>query len=391
MQSIPSVRLASPTPKSAPGQVSRWAWWRVVFTLWTLVGLFTVGELCLSRLVRGRPMPTWQNLLIPQTNVWLWVLLTPSIFWFARRLPLERGAWRLNAALHLLLGLVYAAISSGFDYGMATVLEGEGAFTFLQAYSFAAFINVQGYFVTMLIAQGLQYYEQLHERQLRASELESQLWQTRLQALEMQLRPHFFFNSLHSVASLIRAGESREAVRMIGGIGDLMRAVLRRDGAQEVPLRQELELVEQYLAIERIRFQDRLEVRVEAEPETLDARVPHFILQPLVENAIRHGIEASEGRGRVELSVSRDGGALRLRVRDTGAGPTAKQLAEGGRGVGLANTRARLQHLYGGDYRFELGHAEGGGALVKVDLPFLVSAPRPPAEPEPRPLKESLS
>ncbi|QSQ27690.1 sensor histidine kinase [Pyxidicoccus parkwayensis] len=364
MESAPLARMA------APPQPSRWAWWRVVFTLWTLVGTFTVVEGCVSRLLRGRPLAPWRDLIIPQTNVWLWALLTPSIFWLARRLPLERGAWKRNAALHVLLGLGYAAVSSGFDSLLAFVLGVTDDFTFFQAYSFAAFINVQGYFVTMFIAQGLRYHEQLHERRLRASELESQLWQTRLQALEMQLRPHFFFNSLHSVASLIRAGSSKEAVRMIGGIGDLMRAVLRRDGAQEVPLRQELELVEQYLAIERIRFQDRLEVRLDVEAEALDARVPHFILQPLVENAIRHGIEASEGRGRVELSISRAGDSLRLRVRDTGTGPTAKQLAEGGRGVGLSNTRARLQHLYGSNYRFELGHAEGGGALVSVDLPF---------------------
>jgi sensor histidine kinase YesM len=342
----------------------------VVFTLWTLVGTFTAAELCLTRLARDRPLPSWRELIIPQTNVWLWVLLTPSIFWLARRLPLERGAWKRNAALHVLLALGYAAVSSAFDSVVAYAVGATDDMPFLLAYSFAAFINVQGYFVTTLIAQGLRYYEQLHERRLRASELESQLLQTRLQALEMQLRPHFFFNSLHSVASLIRAGSSKEAVRMIGGIGDLMRAVLRRDGAQEVPLRQELELVEQYLAIERVRFQDRLEVRLDVDAETLDARVPHFILQPLVENAIRHGIEASEGHGRVELSVSRAGDALRMRVRDTGAGPTAKQLAEGGRGVGLTNTRARLQHLYGSNYRFELGHAEGGGALVSVDLPF---------------------
>lgn len=372
-----SQTVSVPAPK-----LSRQAW-GIIFAAWTLLGLINCGQFLLFTLVANRPPARFGDFSLTLVNMWLWALFTPSIFWFSWRLPLERGVWLRNVLLHVLLSLGYAVVSSSFDqlHLRLVFAAPDWRFDFPRYFSSTLFLNVQDYFLTLVVGHGLRYYAQMHERRLRASELESQLWQTRLQALEMQLRPHFFFNALHSVASLIRAGQPAEAVRMIGGIGDLMRAVLRRDGGQEVPLRQELELVEQYLAIERIRFQDRLEVRVDVTPEALEARVPHFLLQPLVENAIHHGLDAVDGRGRVELTIAREGAQLVLKVRDTGAGPTAAQVAAGGRGVGLANTRARLQHLYGGEHRFELGSAEGGGALALVSIPFQPS-PRGSAVPD---------
>ncbi len=367
----PSSQAVSVPAPRAP-KLSRQAW-GIIFAAWTLLGLINCGQFLLFTLVANRPPARFGDFSLTLVNMWLWALFTPSIFWLAWRFPLERGVWLRNVLLHVLVSLGYAVVSSSFDQLHLRVMfdAPDWRFDFPRYFSSTLFLNVQDYFLTLVVGHGLRYYAQMHERRLRASELESQLWQTRLQALEMQLRPHFFFNALHSVASLIRAGQPAEAVRMIGGIGDLMRAVLRRDGGQEVPLRQELELVEQYLAIERIRFQDRLEVRVEVTPEALEARVPHFLLQPLVENAIHHGLDAVDGRGRVELTVAREGAQLVLKVRDTGVGPTAAQVAAGGRGVGLANTRARLRHLYGDEHRFELGHAEGGGAQALVSIPFV--------------------
>lgn len=363
-----------PSAPSLPGafKLSRQAW-GLIFAAWTLLGLINCGQFLLFTVVANRPGAQLGDFIITLVNMWLWALFTPSIFWLAWRFPLERRVWLRHVLLHVLLSIGYALVSCSFDQlQMRLVISPpDWRFGFARYFASTLFLNVQDYFLTLVVGYGLRYYAQMQERRLRATELESQLWQTRLQALEMQLRPHFFFNALHSVASLIRSGQPTEAVRMIGGIGDLMRAVLRRDGGQEVPLSQELELVEQYLAIERIRFQDRLEVSVQVAPETLEALVPHFLLQPLVENAIRHGLDAVDGRGRVELSVTREAAQLVLKVRDTGVGPTDAQVAAGGRGVGLANTRARLRHLYSDRHRFELGPAEGGGALALVSIPFL--------------------
>jgi sensor histidine kinase YesM len=179
----------------------------------------------------------------------------------------------------------------------------------------------------------------------------------------MQLRPHFLFNTLHTISSLVRMDRSKEAIRMLAGLGELLRSVLRSEG-QEVPLEQELDFIERYLGIEQVRFQDQVEVHIDVDPALLSALVPHLLLQPLVENALHHGL--SDGTpGVLQIRVSRDGAMLVLQVRDSGDGP--RNVEEG---VGLGNTRERLQHLYGTQHQFELTGADGGGALVRVALPY---------------------
>jgi len=181
----------------------------------------------------------------------------------------------------------------------------------------------------------------------------------------MQLNPHFLFNALNSISMLVRGGRSSEAVRMLAGLGDLLRGVLDEERPGEVPLREELDFLRRYLAIEQIRA-DRLEVRMEVAPELMEARVPTLILQPLVENAIRHGISKSSAAGLVEIGAWRENGSLLLSVRDDGPGLSA----EGGReGVGLANTRARLARMYGDQQGLEMENAEGGGTRVTLRLP----------------------
>ena len=186
----------------------------------------------------------------------------------------------------------------------------------------------------------------------------------------MQLRPHFLFNTLHTVASLVRTGRNADAVRTIAGLSDLLRSALRRDGTAEVPLRHELAFVERYLAIEQIRFQDRLQTRIAVAPDLLDELVPALILQPLVENAIRHGVERRAAPGRVEVEASRRNGTLVLRVQDSSPAGGAAGGAVSGGGIGLSNTRARLRHLYGERQRCDLARTDDGGALAVVELPY---------------------
>ena len=215
------------------------------------------------------------------------------------------------------------------------------------------------------------YYGRYRERELTASRLQGQLAHAQLQALRMQLNPHFLFNALNSISMLVRGNRNDEAVRMLAGLGDLLRGVLEEDRPNEVPLREELDFLGRYLAIEQIRA-GRLQVLVEVPPELMEACVPNLILQPLVENAIRHGIARSSAAGLVEIGAWRENGSLLLSVRDDGPGLAG---AESGReGVGLSNTRARLARMYGDRQRLELANAEGGGARVTIRLPY-VQAP----------------
>ena len=188
----------------------------------------------------------------------------------------------------------------------------------------------------------------------------------------MQLHPHFLFNALHTISELIHR-DPHAADRMVARLGDLLRLALEREAAQEVPLRQELEFLQKYLEIERTRFHDRLTVEVNVEPQVLDARVPSMILQPLVENAIKHGVTPRPEAGRVEVSAERDGRVLRIAVRDDGVGlPEGWQSGGLREGIGLRNTRRRLEQLYDGQQRFELRNRAGGGVEALLAIPFRI-------------------
>ncbi len=202
---------------------------------------------------------------------------------------------------------------------------------------------------------------------MRASELEAQLSRAQLQALQMQLRPHFLFNALNTISGLVRTGDAATAVTMLAGLGDLLRLLLRSDGAQEVSVRQELEVIDRYLRIEQVRFCDQLVVAVTVQPGVEDALVPNLILQPLVENAVRHGIGTGRATGRVTVDVSQVGACLRLEVSDSAEAHPTEPEPSGG--IGLAKTRARLLRLYGDAQRFELVQTASGTSAV-IELPL---------------------
>jgi LytS/YehU family sensor histidine kinase len=208
------------------------------------------------------------------------------------------------------------------------------------------------------------------ERAVRASQLEAQVVQARLEALRAQLNPHFLFNALNTVAMLVRLNANADALKAVVSLSEVLRQALAGRGAQEVALREELSLVDHYLQVEQLRFRDRLRVSVEADPQTLEASVPSLILQPLVENAIRHGVARRDEGGRVEIVGRRETGRLVLEVRDDGPGfPRGWDPAASGR-VGLANTRERLERLYGAAFKFETRNAPAGGAVVRVEIPY---------------------
>ena len=227
--------------------------------------------------------------------------------------------------------------------------------------------NLLIYWVVVSVSHAFDYYRKYQEREVRASELEKHLAQAKLQALQMQLNPHFLFNTLHAISSLMHK-DVEAADRMIARLSELLRAALESTDTQEVTLQEELDFLGRYLEIEQTRFGNRLTVRMAIAPETRCAQVPNLVLQPLVENAIRHGIEPHAKPGEIELRARRDDGRLVLQVQDNGAGLPAHRPPE--EGVGLSNTRARLQQLYGHAHQLEFSNVPEGGLLVSVTIPW---------------------
>jgi sensor histidine kinase YesM len=228
------------------------------------------------------------------------------------------------------------------------------------------------YWAILGLGYAFDYRERYHERESAASQLKVQLAQAQLESLKMQLHPHFLFNTLHTIAGLVRTNERRPAVNMIVGLSDLLRHALDSADEQEVPLREEVKFVELYLDIQKVRFPDRLTVRMEIAPETLDAMVPNLILQPLVENAISHGISHNDSGGVLVINAYRDNGMLRIRVSDDGPGLQSGWRMEESEGIGLANTGERLKHLYGSEHRFDLSNGATGGTVAAIAIPFRV-------------------
>jgi two-component system, LytTR family, sensor kinase len=377
-----AAQTPAPTPPGEPRTARSWLGAAaLVAGGWTFVGLFGIARDWALSLTTDRPARSVEDMWWTMESVWLWALFTPLIFALCRRFPLERGRAARNLAVHAALAVGVHLLDVAVDYvfgAAAGLARGPLMVHFLAE----SFINLFSYAALAGIAHAVAYQREAAERRARAAELERQLAEARLQALEAQIHPHFLFNTLNSVAALIRAKEDRAAIGMLVGLGDLLRLALRNRDAQEVTLRDELEFVDRYLAVERIRFQDRLRAEIDVSPDTpLDALVPHLVLQPLVENAIRHGVEARAAAGTVQVKVSREDGMLRMSVTDDGPGPAQPAAKKEGRGIGLGNTRQRLAHLYGARHRFDLSAAEDGGAVATVAVPFRTA--RSEGAPEP--------
>jgi LytS/YehU family sensor histidine kinase len=229
------------------------------------------------------------------------------------------------------------------------------------------------YWAVVGLVHAVDFHRESQERELTAAQLQTRLAEAQLQSLQRQLHPHFLFNTLHTISALMHR-DTEAADAMLARLSDLLRLTLERIGTQVLPLKEELDFVEKYLEIEQARFGDRLQVRFDTPPGTLDAAVPNLLLQPLVENAVRHGIGPKVGGGRVEVVARRDGDMLKLVVRDTGYGvPAEKLTALNTGGVGLSNTRSRLETLYPGRHRFEFQSSAAGGLEVSVVIPFVPS------------------
>jgi len=301
-------------------------------------------------------------------SCWLWALYTPGILALSRRFRIDPSSWPRTVPIHLGAAALATLVDVVLMRLIAPVLEPGAPVLRVPIYAMflrQLFLYSVCYFVIVALAH-VRYYAGLsYERDLRAAQLEAQLSAARLTALQGQLRPHFLFNTLNMIAEQVYT-DPAGADAMLTRLGVLLRSSFTETDRERVPLRRELELLESYVEIMRARFRGRLAFELTVQPETLDAQVPRFILQPLVENAIKHGVEPREEGGRVTVSANRREHELELAVIDNGDGIVGA-IREG---TGVRNTRERLHHLYGAAQRFALSPAGGGGTVASVVIPF---------------------
>ena len=334
----------------------------IVCAVWTVVALSSLLATYLRVLtgeIKVGENWWWVSLaLIP-----LWTVATPPILALSRRMPFERRTWPLAVLAHL--GLLFLVLGAdGVINMVVSPTAGGRTLTFWQQTWRYSLIDACFYGGVVAVEHAARYYRMYLDRRIHASELEAQLSAAQLQALQMQIRPHFLFNTLNTISGLVRIDHKAQAITMLAGLGDLLRLLLRSDGAQEIPVRQELAVILCYLQIEQVRFGDQLAVELSVEAGVDEALVPSLILQPLVENAVRHGIGTAPGR--VAVRVARVGDTLRMEVSDSG---DAEPGASDSHGIGLTNTRARLERLYGAAQRFELVQGAAGTSAI-LELPF---------------------
>ncbi|MEY2409696.1 MAG: two-component system, LytTR family, sensor kinase [Verrucomicrobiota bacterium] len=352
---------------------SPWLRWLAGFGVWTALGLAFASQLFLSRAKVGDPV-SWSFAFNRAFADWyVYGLLSVPALWLAQHFPLERGRWQRGVVMHAIgcagFSIAWMALRAVLEKWLTRddLFPASFAAAFKSKLLATFFLNVLIYWFIVVLWHAAHSYQELHRREVQTAELEARLTAARLQALQMQLNPHFLFNTLNTISSLMHK-DVEAADRMVARLSDLLRYALESTDAQEVPLRQELAFLDGYLEIQQARFGERLRVTREIEPATLGGRMPNLLLQPMVENAIEHGIAPHARPGQIVLRASRHGERLQLEVEDNGAGlRPGEPLVEG---VGIANTRARLQQLYGTRHEFLLIQAPGGGLLVRILIPW---------------------
>ena len=350
----------------------------IIFAIATVIAVLYSLERYFYRRLLGQEVSLGQ--LVPSELVftYLWALLTPLVMWMGRRFPVwpthhgekarnTLGNWVAQLFAVVSFVILHVAL---FTATSMVVAGGRSAIPISRVFTgyLASWFTLDSivYCTLLAVYHALVYYRVSQDRALRASQLEARLAQAQLQVLRMQLQPHFLFNTLHTISALMHRDVKR-ADSMIAALSDLLRISLRSVGVQEVELREELDFLQRYLEIMSLRFGDRLTVTLDIDPEVLDARVPTLVLQPLVENSLRHGFGDGMRAGHVRVTVAPDGDMLRCEVVDNGRGLPQSAAREG---VGTSNTRARLRHLYGERFFLELSANPGGGARVSLAIPY---------------------
>jgi len=349
--------------------------WLIIISCATFLALIYSARTLFATLSQGRPIDWVRQVGFEFMYWYVWAAFTPLVIWFAGRFELQRTSWKRTLLALIAFGLFIAPLQAVVEFSIAygiDLLRGMSVDDMARrrqvlprAIGFETFTNFIIYALIVCGHYAYDYYRKYREREIRAVELEGRLAQAELQNLKMQLHPHFLFNTLNSI-SVLMMRDVGLANRMLIRLSDLLRITLDSAGSQMVSLKQELDFLRGYLEIEQTRFQDRLTVKIDVSAAALDARVPNLILQPLVENAIRHGITIRTGAGLVQIRAAVEDGTLQMQVSDDGPGLDHAFK----KGIGLTNTEARLKQLYGAAHKFKLENLPSGGLLVTIAVPY---------------------
>jgi two-component system LytT family sensor kinase len=361
----------------------------VSFSYWVASALFlATSSYIVGRITGEGRRDFWDALQLPLLNFTIAAAISPIFYYYAKRFPFEKGNWARRIPLHIAGGLAFTAIHMAIRVLAAYFVPIKNQMTgvvyapswdlFERMFLWGIYQDALGtYMPIVVVAHLVMLHHRAKARELRTAHLETRLAHSQLDMLKMQLHPHFLFNTLNAISALMHR-DTKAAEEMLAGLSDLLRLTLDNAAVQEVTLKSELEFTGRYLEIEQVRFADRLKVHFDIDPETLDALVPNMVLQPLVENAVRHGIAPRDRSGTVEVIARREGDRLHLSVLDDGPGlPPGFNWQNGNgngtskkQGLGLENTRARLQQLYGSEQSLQLENVAGGGLRVNVSLPY---------------------
>lgn len=361
---------ASTAPSLPPSPSHRLRGALLLFLLWTGIGLSFASQFYLSSSLSGRPIPWSQAISYALADWYVWAALSLVILRLCQRFPLERLQWSNHLLVHLIasvsLALAYTFLRALVAQAQNWVAGDPVPFSeAMQPLLFKTYhFNFIIYWVIASVAHAANYYRKFHQRERATLDLERRLTEARLQALRMQLNPHFLFNAMHSVSALMHK-DVEAADSMLARLSELLRLTLNTDGAQTIPLSEELAILQRYLDIERIRFGDRLTIELDIAPAAQSCRVPALILQPVVENSLRHGIAPYARPGTVRVAAKRENDQLILTVEDNGGGLT-RPMKEG---IGLSNSRARLAELYGEQQSLTIEARPEGGLRVVLSLP----------------------
>jgi len=355
--------------------VSAVVWWTGYLGVWALLGLICAAQVYVFRGSEG----TLVEFLVYAGPTWApWALTTPGILWLGRRFPLKRNTWLRHLPLHLLAGFGATAVHLAF-FAFWTLQAGPNPpdapwFALTMSLFGSAWLFVDLFVFGFILGgqKAVQFAQEARDRKLEATRLEAELQEARFKALKMQLHPHFLFNTINAISTLVLKRNVERATEMLDRLSTFLRMALEERDAQTVPLARELAFADAYLSIERVRFNDRLSIETRVDEEVRSVEVPHLLLQPLVENAVRHGIAPLERPGHVRIEATRIRRRLRLVVEDDGVGlgdDRPKDPTEDG-GLGLSMTRDRLQAAYGDDHALRVETRDEGGVRVVVELPI---------------------
>jgi two-component system LytT family sensor kinase len=357
--------------------------WAAVLCIWIALGLIYAGPIYLEVRAEGMNHSAARIFSWGVLTWSVWALLTPAIVWLGRRYSLVGAAWKRSLLVHipsfLIISAVHSAAATLITLAVAPFDNmGDSPAAFLPRFlsrmkgAFGSDLLVYG--AVLGVCYAIDYYRKYREREFLASQLEAQLAQAQLDSLRMQLHPHFLFNTLNGIVGLVRDNKNQAAVSMLVGLSDLLRHALEHSSRQEVELKEELNFIKLYLDIQQMRFSDRLQIEFDIDPQTMKALVPNLILQPLVENALRHGIARSVAAGIVGIKSNVDDAFLELTVFDNGVGLSSDWQLKSSGGIGLANCAARQQQLYNGNHRFDVRNRKGGGVEVVIVIPLRVAS-----------------